>query len=276
MLITSGFIIICCFKTIHPNFAGRFIAMTIMECCLSTDEENSDVLPRLDAYKTGPMDARRPSWLTDDLVSKIRGNKIRIHSAVWTNDMRSLGHLEGVTDVDLAEAKGQSTSVVDKCYRGMKAAERKSSTQLRWTLLMEDEGEEENRAAGRAYLTQGEIPSTTNDGAGCSHWSVDDEPPAPKKPKTGKGETPSTTDDGAGCPTWWSVDDLAPAHNKLRTGKVPKTGRRLWSPAELELVRQFAADPANGRAHVPAFVAKHLPQRSPGATWLKIKELRCL
>ena len=51
--------------------------------------------------------------------------------------MRSLGHLKGVTDVDLAEAKGQSTSVVDKCYRGMKAVERKSSTQLRWTLLME-------------------------------------------------------------------------------------------------------------------------------------------
>ena len=50
---------------------------------LFTGEENSEVLPRPDTYKTGALGARQPSWLTDELAAKIRGNKIRIHSAVW-------------------------------------------------------------------------------------------------------------------------------------------------------------------------------------------------
>ena len=56
--------------------------------------------------------------------------------------MRARGMLDGVTEADvteadLAEMRGHSTSVVEKVYRGMKAVERKTRTQLQLRQLME-------------------------------------------------------------------------------------------------------------------------------------------
>ncbi|KAF0289813.1 hypothetical protein FJT64_011957 [Amphibalanus amphitrite] len=53
--------------------------------------------------------------------------------------MRARGLLDDVTDTDIAEMRCQSTPVVEKVYRGMKASERKAHTQLRLRQLMEAE-----------------------------------------------------------------------------------------------------------------------------------------
>ena len=61
------------------------------------------------------------------------------HADVFTqaNEMKSRGLLEGVTDSDMVEMRGQSTAVMEKVYRGMSAVQRKTSTQLCLRQLME-------------------------------------------------------------------------------------------------------------------------------------------
>ena len=53
-----------------------------------------------------------------------------------SNEMRARGLLDGVTETDIAEMRGQSTSLVQKVYRAMEAVQRKSSTQLHLRRLM--------------------------------------------------------------------------------------------------------------------------------------------
>ena len=52
---------------------------------LRGNKDNTDLLPHLNAYASGPLSSRRPDWLTPDLLQKVRGNKLRIMSVVWVS-----------------------------------------------------------------------------------------------------------------------------------------------------------------------------------------------
>ena len=61
---------------------------------------------------------------------------------------------------------------------------------------------------------------------------------------------------------------------KFISVQQPKTARRRWTEAELKRVHELALDLGKTWSDVHAFQEEFLPNRSAGATWVKVLELR--